>query len=240
MALAFLLAFAPDPEAQMLEDLGTRLDLSWFVLAMLIPVAIVVLWFGNRSFRHFRGAGQLEPRGRPFFSGGTGPEPEFDKVRLRLEQLEPTTIAGAPKAVIRIEGVIVNSAGTLGGAPGRECVWRSRVGGRPGSAIASEAIVVADATGKMGVEALETAQVTAPHEKHSIHHESMGLYIGDKIEVIGQFVPEMIGEDADPTQIVYGTMGARGPMLVRVLDRPKSPTESESDEGASTPSPETP
>jgi hypothetical protein len=229
--LLFLAPLAPatDPEAQMLTDLGNRLDPTWFLVAMLIPAAIVVLWFGNRSLRHFRGPGAFEPRGRPFFEGGGKKDVEFEKLRLRLEQRAATPIAEAAAGTLRMEGTIIASAGTLGGTPGRECVWRNKVGGLPESAVASEAIVIADATGKAGVDNLEDARVTAPHDKHSVHHESMGLYMGDRVEVIGKFVPGLVGDDEDPTQNVFGAVGTSGPLVIRVLERPPPADNSDDD-----------
>jgi hypothetical protein len=201
----------------MFTDLGNTLDPSWFGLAMLVPVALIVVWYGNQSLRKYWTANRLEPGGRPFFTDERNKDVEFEKQRLRLEQQPATAIAGAPDGILRIEGRIIASAGTLGGQPGRECVWRNKVGGLRNSAVASDAIVVADRTGKAGVEGLEAARVIAPHDKHSVHHESMGLYIGDKIEVIGRFAPDLLGEDDDPTQNVYGTMASQ---VIRVLDRP--------------------
>ena len=216
---------AADPTADMLSDLGANLDPTWFLLALLMPAAIVVLWYGNREFRRWRGSSQIEPRGRPTVDWHPEPDAKWEGQRRRLEARPPTPIASAPADVVRFVGTIVRASGNLGGAAGRECVWRNRLGGHPQSAVAADVIVLADDSGRCGVERLEAARVIAPTEKHSIHHESVGLYIGDTIEVMGRFFPERVGEDDDPAQLVYGTLGTRGPLHVRVVERPGRATE---------------
>jgi hypothetical protein len=116
--------------------------------------------------------------------------------------------------------VIVGSTGNLGGAAGRECVWRNRSGAGPGTAVASELLIVRDDSGRCGVEELEGARVVAPVDKAGSHHESMSLHIGDRIEVIGSFERDVLGEEEDPTQLVYGTLGTDGRLDIRVLERP--------------------
>lgn len=193
------------------------------ILAILIPIAIAVSWYGTRSFTKARGASTLRPRGRPFYDEGTGIT-GFDTVwRERVVGLEarpPTKIAEATGGTIRIQGKLVNASGNLGGRPGRECVWRNRAGARPDSAVGAELVVVADATGQCGVENLERARVIAPAESHGLHYENVSLYLGDEVECIGTFESERVGDDADPTKVVYGTLGGLGPVQVRLVQRP--------------------
>lgn len=198
------------------------------VLAALLPIAISVFWYGSRQFSRQRGGSALRPRGRPFFSGG-GPKLDaaWRQTVARLEAVDPSAIARASSGAVRIEGTIVNASGNLGGEPGRECVWRNRAGARAESAVGAEIVVVADDTGRCGVENLERARVIAPAERHGQHWENVSLYLGDRVELVGQFAPERTGDDPDETKLVYGTLGADGPLQVRLLHRPE-PSSSES------------
>src|SRR4029078_6815743 len=89
---------------------------------------------------------------------------------------------------------------------GRECVWRNRAGAGPQTAVAAELLFVADASGRCGVEELEAGRGIAPGDKVGMHYESTSLHVGDRVEVIGRFEREVIGEHEDPTRLVYGTI----------------------------------
>lgn len=210
-----------DPVADMFVDLGSRLDPSWFLLALLIPVAVVVFWFGNRLFRRDLGIAAIEPKGRGFRQWSSRGDPEWTATVARLEAKPVMEIATAREGPVRFEATLASCMEPLGGQPGRECVWRNRVGGRPGSAVAADVVVIADATGRCGIENLDRARVITPVEKHSIHHESMSLYLGDRIEVMGYFAPEKVGEHEDPAMLVYGTVGSAGGLEIRVIERPE-------------------
>jgi hypothetical protein len=208
-----------DPVADMFVDLGSRLDPSWFLLALLIPVAVVVFWFGNRLFKRDLGPDAMEPKGRGFRQWPSRGDPDWMATVTRLEARPATKIAEAGEGPVRFEATLASCMEPLGGRSGRESVWRNRVGGRPGSAIAADLVVIADATGRCGIENLDRARVITPVEKHSLHHESMSLYLGDRIEVMGYFTPEKVGEHEDPAMLVYGTLGSSGGLEIRVIER---------------------
>lgn len=196
-------------------------QLLW--LALLVPVAVVVFFVGSRRFRSQLGAAAITPRGRDRFVGGGGRRRDaaWRATVERLEQRPPTALAQAQDGAIRVEGTIVGASGNLGGRPGRECVWRNRAGAGPQTAVGADLIIVADDSGRAGVEQLEVARVTAPTDKTGAHYESVSLYIGDRIEVIATFEREVVGEHEDPAQLVYGTLGGTGHVDVRLLERPE-------------------
>jgi len=196
-------------------------QLIW--LAALVAVAVLVFFIGSKRTRSQMGMSALTPRGRDRFVPGGGHGRRDAKWRTtvaRLEGREATKIAKAQAGPLRIEAEIVNASGNLGGAEGRECVWRNRAGAGPSTAIGAELMIVADATGRCGVESLEVARVTAPTDKAGAHYESVSLRVGDRVEILANFEREVVGEDDDPSQLVYGTLGADGQLEIRVLERP--------------------
>jgi hypothetical protein len=149
-----------------------------------------------------------------------------------LEAGEPTPIASARAGSVRVLATIVSAPQSLGGALGRECVWRNNAGEGPATAIASELVFVADASGRCAIEDLESARVIAPIERPervskvratSTRPEHVALYIGDEVEIYGRFAPERTGDDPDPTKLVYGTLGAAGPLEIHLRTRPTAP-----------------
>lgn len=205
---------------------------SLALLAFLVIGAVGVFWYGSRRLSKDRGASSLRPHGRVL--GGHGPRhlgAAWRAKATRLEERPPTQIAEASGAAIRVVGTIVRSSGSLGGPAERACVWRNRAGARPDSAVGAELIIIADDTGHCGVENLEAARVTAPAEKVGMHYEWISLYVGDEVEVLGRFTAERIEGDADdPREVVYGTLGADGPLEVRLVNRPQDSQPSGSEE----------
>ena len=205
---------------------------SLALLAFLVIGAVGVFWYGSRRFSKERGASSLRPQGRVL--GGHGPRhlgAAWRAKATRLEERPPTQIAEASGAAIRVVGTIVRSSGSLGGPAERACVWRNRAGARPESAVGAELIIIADDTGHCGVENLEAARVTAPAEKVGMHYEWISLYVGDEVEVLGRFTAERVEGDADdPREVVYGTLGADGPLEVRLVNRRQDSKPSEEDE----------
>lgn len=194
-------------------------DWSYATLAVLVVGAILVFYLGNFYLQNrlFRLRG---PQGRRVPRGTLKSDPQFAAfVNRALSRGHITKIAEASAQPIMIRGTISASDGNLGGAPGRECVWRNRSDAPRDAAIAAEMIVVADATGRVTLENVDIAEVIAPEEKHGTR-SSHSLYIGDEVEVIGRFKPERFGQDPDPTRLVYGSMGADGNLHVRVATRP--------------------
>lgn len=227
--LSCLLAVAPAPGSSG-EDPFSMFE-GWdtgqlLVLAALVPIAIFVFWYGSRQLSRHRGS--LRPRGRPFTAEGARGEHDaaFRATVAGLEKQPPTTIAKAGAGPVRIEATITTASGNLGGKPGREAVWRNRAGARPDSAVGAEVIIVADASGRCGVENVEQARVIAPAESHGRHWESVSLYLGDRVEIVGHFAPEITGDDPDPTRLVYGTLGGEGRLQVRLVSRPRDADES--------------
>jgi hypothetical protein len=217
-----------------LLDLGAGIPPLAIVLAFMIPLAITVYWYGNRRFGQQLG-GSLG-RGR----WGLDDEPldaAFrEQVRRFQDRDRPGPIADAPAGMVMIRGVLSGSDLNLGGAPGRECVWRNRADGRRDMAIGADVVFIRDASGQAALEGIERAQVVAPEEtaRASRGHEWMGLYLGDEVEVIGRFTPESdVAEDGDPSAQVYGSLGQDGKLHVRLVRRPPPPEPTVADATAS-------
>ncbi len=207
-------------------------QLVW--LAVLVPIAVVVFFLGSRRSR--RQLGALSPRGRDRFVPGGGRRDAAWRATVdRLEAKAATAIARAQPGPVRVEGTISWASGNLGGTPGRECVWRNRAGAGPQTAVAAELIIVADQSGRCGVEQLEAARVSAPVDKAGAHYESTSLHIGDRVEVTASFETDVVGEHDDPAQLVYGTLGTDGRVSIRVLERPPPVTASEEDADSDAP-----
>ncbi len=207
-------------------------------LAILIPAAVVVFFIGSRRFRSQLGGSALRPRGRDRLLAPLGQRRRDAQWRATVDRLErelPVAIDRATRGPARMQVEIVGASGTLGGAPGRECVWRNRADAGPQTAVAADLIIVADKTGRCGVEDLEEARVLAPVERAGTHVESVSLYLGDRVEIMAHFEPERFGEHEDPTQLVYGTLGGRGRVEIRLVERPPHPeaaTPAETDDKA--------
>lgn len=214
---------AADPVGDALLDLGTRLDPRWFWLALLIPAALVLLWFGHRQLRDLRSSAFLEPKGRPALDDDDAVPATWRRTLARLERHPPTPIAEAEPGPVRIRGRIVRASETFGPAGDRACLYRNRAGAPPRAAVAADAMVVADATGKCGVEGLARARVRAPTEPVRRGHGSIALYVGDEVEVFGTFDEDRIEAEGAPEQTVYGSIGSRGPIEIRVVERPHAP-----------------
>jgi hypothetical protein len=193
------------------------------MLLALVLVATFVVWFARRQAYANRTGGE-RARGRPDWA-----DPKWRARVKALEDAEPTAIAKAGAGAVRVHATIASSPQSLGGASGRECVWRNNAGAGPDTAIASALVFVADASGRCAIESLEHARVIAPIERPervskvratSTRPEHVALYIGDEVEIFGRFAPERTGDDPDPTKLVYGTLGADGPLEIRLRTRP--------------------
>ena len=149
----------------------SELPARWpYIVAVLIPVAILVYWLGNLRVQRQLSARNTEPRGRREARGRRKDDPQFAAMVGRMFQRGLVTpIATAPEGPVLIRGVLAAADGSLGGAPGRECVWRNRSGAGPDTAIAVELVTVADATGRVTLENLATADVVAPEDRLGPH-----------------------------------------------------------------------
>lgn len=203
------------------------------LLTVLLPVAVFVFWFGRREVIRRRGEYALRPTGRIFRESASTRDEAWRKVVSALEAKPPTPIASANRQTVRFEGTLTAASGNLGGAKGRECIWRNRAGARRESAVGADMVILADSTGRAGIEGVERAYVIAPTDRHTLHHENISLYLGDRVEIYGQFEPEAPQPAAaEPSMLVYGTLGTRGPLEVRLIERPP-PSDSSSDDDSS-------
>lgn len=219
---AIFVGFAADG-----DELSWLFDSSWTTLAMLVMVAVTVLLVGGMLSRN---AEQRRAKGRR--------NADFDLEVAKMERLGRTDIASLAAGPAHVEGIVHSSVGVLGGEPGHECVYRNRAGSDRSTAVGSELIVVADASGRVAVEQLEKARVLAPRRADG-PHETISLHVGDRVQVLGVFSPEVSGE-GDPSTRVYGSFGTDGAVQVKVLpalDRaaPPAPKPSDTDPATDTP-----
>ena len=168
-----------------------------FLLVLLVPVAVLAIWYASRTFGRARNTDAMRPRGRVLEEHPRKREAKWRETVERLEAEDATPIAKAKAGPVRIRGVLVAARGKLGGPEGRECVWRNRAGGRPDAAVAAELVVIADDSGRCGIDGLEGAYVIAPAEKHTRHHENVSLYLGDYKEVSGVMLPHRLTQAVD-------------------------------------------
>jgi hypothetical protein len=190
---------------------------------VLIPLAILVYWYGNRRLQRQFGR-NTEPRGRRSPHATTKEDPQFSAMVSRMLQRGLITpVAEAQAGPVMMRGVLATADATLGGAPGHECVWRNRSGAPRDAAVAAEYVILADATGRVTIENLALAEVVAPEDKLGPHRTYRSLLLGDEIEIVARFSPERFGEDPDPTRLVYGTLGADRNLHVRVYKRASVP-----------------
>jgi hypothetical protein len=210
--------WADDP-FRVLADRGTEFAL----LLGLTAAAVAVIWYSSRLYKNAHAGNGLGSRlrlgGRS--TGNVSSDARWRETVRMLQEREPTSIADAKPGPVRIRGRIVTASGTLGGAEGRECVWRNRLGGRPEAAVCADLIVVADASGHCGIEDLASARIIARAEETTRHIESVSLCIGDELDVVGSFNREDTPNDAGPDH-VYGTINARPGLEIRRIDPPRT------------------
>jgi hypothetical protein len=198
------------------EGLGPQLG----VMLLLAAVAVVVVWVSRRASK--RGARGPRGKKRPNWA-----DPQW---RATVETLreKPTAIADAKPGDVCVIATLSNAPLALGGPPERACVWRNTMGSDASTAIAAEIVFVADDSGRAALEQLEHARVIAPPESLAGRageraRRVAALYIGDRVEIVGRFHVDKAGSDPDPRKLVYGTLGAEGPLEIRVLERPAPP-----------------
>lgn len=198
---------------------------STLYIAVLIPLAILVFWYGNRRLQRQFGGRNNAPRGRRSPRARTKEDPQFAAMVGRmLQRALITPVAEAPAGPVMMRGVLTTADATLGGAPGRECVWQNRSDAPRDAAVAADYVILADPTGRVTIENLALAEVVAPEDKLGPHRAYRSLLLGDEVEVVARFSPERFGEDPDPTRLVYGTLGADGNLHVRVCKRAPGPS----------------
>jgi hypothetical protein len=197
---------APAPDAQT-GDLDWLLDGPWATLALLIAVALVVLFVAKLASERSRSSKSKRSM------------PDLDLRVAKLEALPVSPIVSATAGPVHIEGTICDAAGGLG-----RLLYRNRYKGRRATAIAVERLILRDASGLVGLEDLEGARVIAPKETAGAH-DVVSLYMGDRVQVLGDLErfdqPAPIGEHGD---LLVGMLGTLGPIQIRVLERePASP-----------------
>jgi hypothetical protein len=200
--------------------LGPQLGL----MLMLAAIAVMVVWISRRAGKGPRGRGKRRP-------GWADPEWRAQVEALRAS---PTTIADAKPGDVCVIATLASAPLSLGGPPERACVWRNGMGADAATAIGAELVFVADDTGRAALEHLERARVIAPPESAPERRGSdrgarsggertrrvAALYLGDRVEICARFDVDRAGDDPDPRNLVYGTLGAEGPIEVRVIERP--------------------
>jgi hypothetical protein len=209
MAPALVQTGPDDDPFAVFAGVGPQLGL----LLVLGSIAIAVVWYARRMAAR-RGSSSRRSR-RPDWA-----DPTWRARVAALEAAPPTALASAGATSVRVVATIASAPTNLGGPSERACVWLNTVGAAAESAIAAELVFLADDSGRCAVEGLEHARVIAPRESSGRDKRTVALYVGDSVEVFASFVPERVGDDPDPRNLVYGTLGASGPIEIRVIDRP--------------------
>jgi len=214
-----------DPFA-LFGDVGPQLGL----LLLLAAIAVMVVWVSRRAGRARATTGRGRSRRRPDWA-----DPHW---RARVERLQasPTAIAEATAGDVCVIATLVSAPLSLGGPPERACVWRNQMGADATTAIAADLVFVADDSGRAALEQLEHARVIAPPESAPERgltarsgdrrpgeraRRMVALYLGDKVEICGRFDIDRAGDEADPRNLVYGSLGALGALEIRVIERPE-------------------
>jgi len=197
------------------EGLGPQLGL----MLLLAALAVMVVWISRRTGK--RRKDSLGKK-RPGWA-----DPQW-RAQVELLRQSPTPIADARAGDVCVVATLASAPLALGGPPERACVWRNTMGSDAATAIAAEIVFVADDSGRAVLEHLELARVIAPLESAPGRgaertRRVAALYIGDRVEIIARFDIDKAGDDADPRELVYGTLGAEGLLEIRVLERAISP-----------------
>ena len=185
-------------------EINWLLDAPWAKVALLVTLAVAVMFLANQRMRRRRGRGSISP-------------PNFDLRIARLERLPVTTISEARTGDAHIGGVLAKGQGALGTGP-RACVYQNRAKSSRATAIAAELVMLEDETGRIGIEGLEAARVIAPKEEKGAH-DTIGLYLGDRVEVLGEVVIFESPQTADGRPL-HGMIGSLGQIQIRVVERP--------------------
>lgn len=204
--IALITALAPSGDEPKGDEIDWLLSAPWASLALIMLLAVVVLFAGNILSKSKRRRSAANAR------------PNFDLDVARMESLPAANPAEAKSGAAHFEGVLVSSVGSLGGSPERATVYQNRAGASRSAAVASELVVVQCEGGRISIENLEEARVLAPKQDMG-PHKVIRLNLGDRVQILGHFTREVSGDDSDPTQRVYGALGQSGQAQVRVLER---------------------
>lgn len=204
----------PDDPFAVFGGLGPQLGL----MLVLGVVAILVVVVSRRAGKRPKSSGKRRPGWA---------EPEW-RAQVELLRASPTPIAEAKPGEICVIATLSATPLALGGPAERACVWRNVMGADAARAIGAELVFVADDSGRAALEHLELARVIAPAEPASNPRGSakdrrvVALYLGDRVEICARFDLDKAGDDSDPRNLVYGTLGAVGPVEIRLIERPDS------------------
>lgn len=190
------------------DELGWLMTSDWSSLAILVMVAVAVLLVGGMLSRGAEARRSARRR-----------RSDFDLEVARMESLPVTATRELVAGPAHVVGTVHSSVGALGGPPERACVYRNRAGSDRSTAVGSSLIVIDDGAGRVSVESLEQARVLAPKQSSDGPHETISLHIGDHVQVLGEFAPEVSG-DGDPATRVYGSFGTAGAVQLKVVERP--------------------
>ncbi len=205
MTVTNFIALAPAPTVEVEDVSSMRFQAVAVFLVIAISIGAVLFNF-RRSSKG--GASSLRLKKRK----------SFDLSVAKMDDLSLSTIASLVAGPAHIEGTVHSSVEKLGGAPGEEIVYMDKSGGGKQTAVASELIVVADATGRVGVVNLERARVLGPRE--DVGKKSfLTIRVGDRVQVLGRFRVDRHGEDMPAQAQIYGLFGHDGPAQVKVLQR---------------------
>ena len=225
-----MLAWAP-PSGSGAEGGGTELDwlvdAPWGTLMVLFVLAIAVV-AAAKYLGKSRSGGRAAWR-----------KVDFDLEVAKLDALPVTAIAQAKQGPVHVAGVLREGEGTLGTGE-HACVYQNRAKSSRAAAIAAELVMLDDGTEMVGLVSLEAARVIAPTEDRAPQHDIFALYLGDRVEVVGQL--SLFDEPSTAGgRVVRGTLGALGQIQVRVVERPPHRlTITTPSASAQTPSAETP
>lgn len=198
----------PVPDESEIEWL---IDAPWAKLALLITVAVGVLVLANMLMRSRSGRRGVYRKG------------DFDLRVAKLEALPIVPIAQAQAGPVHLLGTLRQGAGALGTGE-HACVFQNRAGAARATAIAAELVLLSDESGTVGLEQLESARVIAPKEDRGAH-DTIALYLGDRVEVLGDLVLFDTPQTADG-QPLRGMLGSLGQIQVRVIERPRPDVDS--------------
>jgi hypothetical protein len=216
----------PGDPFSMFGQMGDKMPL----LLGLVCAAVLVAWLAGRQYRRSR-------KGSSGRRGGARQGAALRRMVAALEAEPAIAIARARRGPVRVRATLESASGNLGGTPGRECVWRNRVGAPTDAAVGAELVVLADPTGRCGLVQLEKARVIAPTEKPTRDRETISLYLGDIVEVFANFEPDEASAGADNERRIYGTLGADARLEVRMIERPEPPALPAPEPGPTTESP---
>lgn len=199
------------------DEINWLTDAPWAKLALLITVAVGVLVLANALMRSKLGRRGIRRR------------PDFDLRVAKLEALPVSPIAQAQAGPVHLIGTLRKGAGALGTGE-HACVFQNRAGSARKTAIAAELVLLSDDSGaegqlvSVGLEQLESARVIAPKEDHGAH-DTIALYLGDRVEVVGELVLFDTPQTADGEPL-RGMLGSLGQIQVRVIERVRADVDS--------------